>query len=45
VILTSTNSVSVNKAVPGTNTLAVTFSADPGAGTVLTYIYASAAHA
>ncbi len=41
VIKTSTNSVSVTKAVPADGSLAVTFSADPGAGTVLTYIYSS----
>lgn len=38
VILTSTNSVSITQAVPGTNTLAVTFSADPGAGTTVSWI-------
>lgn len=38
VILASTNSVSITKAVPGTNTLAVTFSADPGAGTTVSWI-------
>ena len=38
VILTSTNSVSITKAVPGTNTLAVTFSADPGANTTVNWI-------
>lgn len=38
VILTSTNSVSITKAVPGTNTLAVTFSADPGANTTVSWI-------
>lgn len=41
VIRTSTNSVSITKALPGTNQLAVTFSADPGAGTTLDYIYAN----
>jgi|SRR5579862_6389411 len=42
-ILTSTNSVSITKAVPGTNTLAITFSADPGANTTVNYIQLSAA--
>lgn len=37
-ISTSTNSVSINKLVPGTNTLTVTFSADPGAATTVTWI-------
>lgn len=45
VIKTSTNAVAIAKAVPGTDTLAVTFTADPGAGTVLSYIYTSAASA
>jgi hypothetical protein len=43
VIRTSTNAVSIAKAVPGTNTLTVTFSADPGAGTTVDYIYSTAA--
>lgn len=43
VIRTSTNNVSIVKAVPGTNTLTVTFSADPGAGTTVDYIYTTAA--
>lgn len=34
-ILASTNAVSICKAVPTTNTLTVTFSADPGAGTTV----------
>lgn len=34
-ILTSANSVSVTKAVPTANTLTITFSADPGAGTTV----------
>jgi len=34
-ILASTNSVAITKAVPTTNTLTVTFSADPGAGTTV----------
>jgi hypothetical protein len=34
-ILTSTNSVSINKAVPTLNTLTITFSADPGAATTV----------
>jgi hypothetical protein len=38
VILTSTNPVSIVKAVPGTNTLTVTFSADPGAATTVSWI-------
>jgi hypothetical protein len=38
VILTSTNAVAIAKAVPGTNQLAVTFTADPGAGTTLNWI-------
>jgi len=37
-IVTSTNSVSITKAVPGTNQLAITFSADPGASTTLNWI-------
>jgi len=43
VIRASTNAVSIAKAVPGTNTLTVTFSADPGAGTTVDYIYSTAA--
>lgn len=43
VIRTSTNAVSIAKAVPGTNTLTVTFSADPGAATTVDYIYTTAA--
>lgn len=38
VILASTNSVAITKALPGTNTLAVTFSADPGANTTVSWI-------
>jgi hypothetical protein len=38
VILASTNAVSIVKALPGTNTLAVTFSADPGAGTTISWV-------
>lgn len=34
-ILASTNSVSITKAVPTTNTLTITFSADPGANTTV----------
>jgi len=34
-ILASTNSVAITKAVPTTNTITVTFSADPGAGTTV----------
>jgi len=37
-ILTSTNSVSITKVVPSANTLTITFSADPGAGTTVNYI-------
>lgn len=43
VILTSTNSVSITKAVPGTNILTVTFSADPGANTTVSWIATTAA--
>jgi len=43
VIRASTNSVSITKALPGTNTLAITFSADPGANTTVDYIYTTAA--
>lgn len=43
VIRASTNSVSVTKALPGTNTLTITFSSDPGAATTVDYIYATAA--
>jgi hypothetical protein len=39
VIRASTNSVSITKALPGTDQLAVTFSADPGANTTVDYIY------
>lgn len=42
-IVASTNAVSICKVVPGTNTLAITFSADPGAGTTVAYIAVSAA--
>ncbi len=38
VILASSNPASIEKAVPGTNTLAVTFSADPGADTTVSWI-------
>lgn len=38
VITTSTNAVSICKIVPTTNTATVTFSADPGAATVLYFI-------
>lgn len=37
-ILTQTNAASIVKAVPGTNTLTVTFSADPGANTTISWI-------
>lgn len=42
VILTSTNAVSIAKAVPGTNILTVTFSADPGANTTVSWIASTA---
>lgn len=42
-ILTSTNAVSITKVTPGTNTLTVEFSADPGTGTTVNYIATSAA--
>jgi hypothetical protein len=42
-ILASTNAASIVKAVPGVNTLTVTFSADPGAATTVNYIAISAA--
>lgn len=45
VIRASTNSVSITKALPGTNTLDITFSADPGAATTVDYIYVTAAQA
>ena len=38
VILASTNAVSIAKAVPGAATLTVTFSADPGAATTVSWI-------
>lgn len=38
VILASTNAVSIAKAVPSANTLTVTFSADPGAATTVSWI-------
>jgi hypothetical protein len=43
VIRTSTNPVVITSAVPSTNTLTVTFSADPGAATTVDYLYATAA--
>lgn len=43
VIRASTNAVSICKALPGTDTLTITFSADPGTGTTVDYIYATAA--
>lgn len=45
VIRASTNSVSITKALPGTDTLAITFSADPGANTTVDYIYSTASQA
>jgi len=43
VILASTNDVSIAKAVPTADTLTVTFSADPGAATTVSWIAISAA--
>lgn len=43
VIRASTNSVAITKALPGTDTLTITFSADPGASTTVDYIYVTAA--
>jgi hypothetical protein len=43
VILTSTNAVAIAKAVPGSATLTVTFTADPGANTTVSWIATSAA--
>ncbi len=45
VIRASTNAVSICKALPGTDTLTITFSADPGADTTVDYIYSTAAAA
>ncbi len=42
-ILTSTNAVAIAKAVPTANTLTVTFTADPGAATTVSYIATSVA--
>lgn len=42
-ILNSTNAVSITKVVPSSNTLTVSFSADPGAATTVSYIALSAA--
>ncbi len=42
-ILASTNSVSINSVVPSTNTLTITFSADPGAATSVQYIATASA--
>jgi hypothetical protein len=39
VILSSTTPVSIVSAVPGTNALLVNFSANPGANTIVSYIY------
>lgn len=41
-ILAQTNAASIVKAVPGTNTLTVTFSADPGANTTVNWISTTA---
>ena len=41
VILTSTNVVAIAKIVPGAGDMAVTFTADPGANTVINYIVIS----
>jgi hypothetical protein len=38
VIRASTNAVAIAKALPGTDTLTVTFTADPGAATTVDYI-------
>lgn len=38
VIRASTNAVAIAKAVPGTDTITVTFTADPGAGTTVNWI-------
>lgn len=38
VIKASANAVSICKVVPTTNTVTITFSGDPGAGTIVTYI-------
>jgi len=43
VIVTSTNAVSICKAVPTANTLTITFSADPGASTTVAWIATSVA--
>ena len=45
VIRASTNSVAITKALPGTDTLTITFSADPGANTTVDYIYVTASQA
>lgn len=37
-IASSTNAVAIAKAVPSTDTLTITFTADPGAGTVISWI-------
>lgn len=42
VIRQSTNAVEIAKAFPTANTLSVTFSADPGTGTTVDYIYTTA---
>ena len=42
-IRASTNAVSICKALPGTNTLTITFSADPGADTTVDYNYTNVA--
>ena len=42
-ILTQTNAASIVKVVPSTNTLTITFSADPGAGTTVSWIAFTAA--
>ena len=41
-ILSQTNAATIVKAVPGTNTLTVTFSADPGANTTINWISVTA---
>ncbi len=42
-ILTSTNAVAVAKAVPSANTLTITFTADPGASTTVSWVASTGA--
>lgn len=37
-IKASANSVSINKVLPGADTVTITFSGDPGAGTIVNYV-------